>query len=224
MYEERGRRPMGGFPSRDRGFDRMPPRSGPRAHHMHPRGRDYDDMSPRRGPPPPQRGGRGGSRPPRNMPMGPPHHRRGWAGQTLYVDDVLALPSLFYLREAMVSVFLMQLLQFKIVLSIFKNSLCIWSQVTGFMKKACIKLADKVLLPCVFAVMTIPTAPTAATLTTDGSKSLLWCRLAFGAALAREGFLELSTLALKYLITKPSTLLVPNTQTCLHALKLFFPL
>lgn len=81
----------------------------------------------------------------------------------------------------MVSVFLMQLLQFKMVLSIFKNSLCIWSQVTGFMKKACIKLyasictklADKVLLPCVFAVMTIPTAPTAATLTTDGSKSLL---------------------------------------------------
>ncbi|XP_053480338.1 heterogeneous nuclear ribonucleoprotein K isoform X2 [Ictalurus furcatus] len=78
MYEERGRRPMGGgFPSRDRGFDRMPPRSGPRAHHMPPRGRDYDDMSPRRGPPPPQRGGRGGARPPRNMPMGPPHHRRG---------------------------------------------------------------------------------------------------------------------------------------------------
>ncbi|XP_060736776.1 heterogeneous nuclear ribonucleoprotein K isoform X1 [Tachysurus vachellii] len=77
MYEERGRRPMGGFPSRDRGFDRMPPRSGPRPHHMPPRGRDYDDMSPRRGPPPPQRGGRGGGRPPRNMPMGPPHHRRG---------------------------------------------------------------------------------------------------------------------------------------------------
>ncbi|TSL97344.1 Heterogeneous nuclear ribonucleoprotein K [Bagarius yarrelli] len=76
-YEERGRRPMGGFPSRDRGFDRMPPRSGPRAHHMPPRGRDYDDMSPRRGPPPPHRGGRGGGRPPRNMPMGPPHHRRG---------------------------------------------------------------------------------------------------------------------------------------------------
>uniref|UniRef100_A0A9J7YMK0 Heterogeneous nuclear ribonucleoprotein K n=1 Tax=Cyprinus carpio carpio TaxID=630221 RepID=A0A9J7YMK0_CYPCA len=66
MYEDRGRRPMGGFSSRGRGsgggFDRM---------------RDYDDMSPRRGPPASQRGGRGGSRPPRNMPMGPSHHRRG---------------------------------------------------------------------------------------------------------------------------------------------------
>lgn len=91
MYEERGRRPMGGFPSRDRGFDRMPPRSGPRAHHMPPRGRDYDDMSPRRGPPPPQRGGRGGGRPPRNMPMGPPHHRRGWADKTVY-DALMSSP------------------------------------------------------------------------------------------------------------------------------------
>ncbi|XP_036434472.1 heterogeneous nuclear ribonucleoprotein K isoform X2 [Colossoma macropomum] len=81
MYEERGRRPMGGFPSRDRGggggFDRMPPRGGRGGHHMPPSRRDYDDMSPRRGPPPPRGGGRGGGRPPRNMPMGPPHHRRG---------------------------------------------------------------------------------------------------------------------------------------------------
>ncbi|XP_067269167.1 heterogeneous nuclear ribonucleoprotein K isoform X3 [Pseudorasbora parva] len=80
-YEERGRRPMGGFSSRGRGsggggFDRMPPSGGRGGHHMQNR-RDYDDMSPRRGPPPPQRGGRGGGRPPRNMPMGPPHHRRG---------------------------------------------------------------------------------------------------------------------------------------------------
>ncbi|XP_062855341.1 heterogeneous nuclear ribonucleoprotein K isoform X2 [Trichomycterus rosablanca] len=74
MHDERGRRPMGGFPSRDR-FDRMPPRSGPRGH-MPPRGRDYDDSSPRRGSPFP-RGGRVGSRPPRTMPVGPPHHRRG---------------------------------------------------------------------------------------------------------------------------------------------------
>uniref|UniRef100_A0A4W4DXX8 Heterogeneous nuclear ribonucleoprotein K n=1 Tax=Electrophorus electricus TaxID=8005 RepID=A0A4W4DXX8_ELEEL len=83
MYEERGRRPMGGFPSRDRGgggggFDRMGPRGGRGGgHHMPPGRRDYDDMSPRRGPPPPRGGGRGGGRPPRNMPMGPPHHRRG---------------------------------------------------------------------------------------------------------------------------------------------------
>lgn len=79
MYEERGRRPMGGYPSRDRGggFDRMPPRGVRGGHHMPPR-RDYDDMSPRRGPPPPRGGGRDrGGRPPRNMPMGPPHHRRG---------------------------------------------------------------------------------------------------------------------------------------------------
>lgn len=79
-YEDRGRRPMGGFSSRGRGsgggFDRMPPSGGRGGHHMQNR-RDYDDMGPRRGPPPSQRGGRGGSRPPRNMPMGPPHHRRG---------------------------------------------------------------------------------------------------------------------------------------------------
>ncbi|KAG1949270.1 heterogeneous nuclear ribonucleoprotein K isoform X4 [Pimephales promelas] len=81
VYEERGRRPMGGFSSRGGrgsggGFDRMPPSGGRGGHHMQSR-RDYDDISPRRGPPPPQRGGRGGGRPPRNMPMGPPHHRRG---------------------------------------------------------------------------------------------------------------------------------------------------
>ncbi|XP_076847606.1 heterogeneous nuclear ribonucleoprotein K isoform X2 [Brachyhypopomus gauderio] len=85
MYEERGRRPMGGFPSRERGgggggggFERMGPRGGRGGgHHMPPSRRDYDEMSPRRGPPPPRGGGRGGGRPPRNMPMGPPHHRRG---------------------------------------------------------------------------------------------------------------------------------------------------
>ncbi|XP_051964365.1 heterogeneous nuclear ribonucleoprotein K [Xyrauchen texanus] len=78
MYEERGRRPVGGFTSRGRGggFDRMPPSGGRGGHHMPPNRRDYDDMSPRRGPPPHQRGGRGGGRPPRNM-GGPSHHRRG---------------------------------------------------------------------------------------------------------------------------------------------------
>uniref|UniRef100_A0A8B9KXW3 Heterogeneous nuclear ribonucleoprotein K n=1 Tax=Astyanax mexicanus TaxID=7994 RepID=A0A8B9KXW3_ASTMX len=79
VYEDRGRRPMGGFPSRDHGgFDRRPYDCGGRGgHHMQHSRRDYDDMSPRRGPPPHRGGGRGGSRPPRNMPMGPPHHRRG---------------------------------------------------------------------------------------------------------------------------------------------------
>ncbi|XP_077079937.1 heterogeneous nuclear ribonucleoprotein K isoform X2 [Siphateles boraxobius] len=90
MYEERGRRPMGGFSSRGRGsgggFDRMPPSGGRGGHHMQNR-RDYDDMSPRRGPPPPQRGGRGGGRPPRNMPMGPPHHRRGLDKSTLVAES-----------------------------------------------------------------------------------------------------------------------------------------
>ncbi|XP_067251509.1 heterogeneous nuclear ribonucleoprotein K isoform X2 [Chanodichthys erythropterus] len=89
-YEERGRRPMGGFSSRGRssggGFDRMPPSGGRGGHHMQNR-RDYDDMSPRRGPPPSQRGGRGGGRPPRNMPMGPPHHRRGLDKSTLVAES-----------------------------------------------------------------------------------------------------------------------------------------
>uniref|UniRef100_A0A8C1U9P2 Heterogeneous nuclear ribonucleoprotein K n=1 Tax=Cyprinus carpio TaxID=7962 RepID=A0A8C1U9P2_CYPCA len=87
MYEDRGRRPMGGFSSRGRGsgggFDRMPPSGGRGGHHMQSR-RDYDDMSPRRGPPASQRGGRGGSRPPRNMPMGPSHHRRGSSWDSSY--------------------------------------------------------------------------------------------------------------------------------------------
>lgn len=77
MYEERGRRPMGGFPMRGRGgFDRMPPGRGGRP--MPPSRRDYDDMSPRRGPPPPPpgRGGRGGSRA-RNLPLPPPPPPRG---------------------------------------------------------------------------------------------------------------------------------------------------
>uniref|UniRef100_A0AAR2KBT6 Heterogeneous nuclear ribonucleoprotein K n=1 Tax=Pygocentrus nattereri TaxID=42514 RepID=A0AAR2KBT6_PYGNA len=77
MFEERGRRPMGGFPMRGRGgFDRMPPGRGGRP--MPPTRRDYDDMSPRRGPPPPPpgRGGRGGSRA-RNLPLPPPPPPRG---------------------------------------------------------------------------------------------------------------------------------------------------
>ncbi|KAI4902526.1 hypothetical protein NFI96_013140 [Prochilodus magdalenae] len=77
MFEERGRRPMGGFPMRGRGgFDRMPPGRGGRP--MPPSRRDYDDMSPRRGPPPPPpgRGGRGGSRA-RNLPLPPPPPPRG---------------------------------------------------------------------------------------------------------------------------------------------------
>uniref|UniRef100_A0A9J7XDY4 Heterogeneous nuclear ribonucleoprotein K n=2 Tax=Cyprinus carpio TaxID=7962 RepID=A0A9J7XDY4_CYPCA len=77
LYEERGRRPMGGFPMRGRGgFDRMPPGRGGRP--MPPSRRDYDDISPRRGPPPPPpgRGGRGGSRA-RNLPLPPPPPPRG---------------------------------------------------------------------------------------------------------------------------------------------------
>uniref|UniRef100_A0A4W5PEM2 Heterogeneous nuclear ribonucleoprotein K n=1 Tax=Hucho hucho TaxID=62062 RepID=A0A4W5PEM2_9TELE len=77
IYEERGRRPMGGFPMRGRGgFERMPPVRGGRP--MPPSRRDYDDMSPRRGPPPPLpgRGGRGGSRA-RNLPLPPPPPPRG---------------------------------------------------------------------------------------------------------------------------------------------------
>uniref|UniRef100_A0A667ZB94 Heterogeneous nuclear ribonucleoprotein K n=1 Tax=Myripristis murdjan TaxID=586833 RepID=A0A667ZB94_9TELE len=77
MFEERGRRPIGGFPMRGRGgFERMPPGRGSRP--MPPSRRDYDDMSPRRGPPPPplSRGGRGGSRA-RNLPLPPPPPPRG---------------------------------------------------------------------------------------------------------------------------------------------------
>uniref|UniRef100_A0A8D0D4K6 Heterogeneous nuclear ribonucleoprotein K n=1 Tax=Sander lucioperca TaxID=283035 RepID=A0A8D0D4K6_SANLU len=73
LFEERGRRPIGGFPIRVRGgFERMPPVRGNRP--IPPSRRDYDDISPRRGPPPPlSRGGRGGSRA-RNLPL-PPAHR-----------------------------------------------------------------------------------------------------------------------------------------------------
>uniref|UniRef100_A0A3Q3FZ71 Heterogeneous nuclear ribonucleoprotein K n=1 Tax=Labrus bergylta TaxID=56723 RepID=A0A3Q3FZ71_9LABR len=77
LFEERGRRPMGGFPIRVRGgFERMPPPvRGNRP--MLPSRRDYDDISPRRGPPPPlSRGGRGGSRA-RNLPLPPPPPPRG---------------------------------------------------------------------------------------------------------------------------------------------------
>uniref|UniRef100_A0A8C3AZA0 Heterogeneous nuclear ribonucleoprotein K n=1 Tax=Cyclopterus lumpus TaxID=8103 RepID=A0A8C3AZA0_CYCLU len=76
LFEERGRRPIGGFPIRVRGgFERMPPVRGNRP--MPPSRRDYDDISPRRGPPPPlSRGGRGGSRA-RNLPLPPPPPRGG---------------------------------------------------------------------------------------------------------------------------------------------------
>ncbi|KAG8010616.1 Heterogeneous nuclear ribonucleoprotein K [Nibea albiflora] len=76
LFEERGRRPIGGFPIRVRGgFERMPPVRGNRP--MPPSRRDYEDMSPRRGPPPPlSRGGRGGSRA-RNLPLPPPPPPRG---------------------------------------------------------------------------------------------------------------------------------------------------
>ncbi|KAL3041237.1 hypothetical protein OYC64_019440 [Pagothenia borchgrevinki] len=82
VFEERGRRPIGGggFPMRVRGgFDHMPPPSrGSRP--MPPSSRrDYDDISPRRGPPPPplnRGGGRGGSRA-RNLPLPPPPLPRG---------------------------------------------------------------------------------------------------------------------------------------------------
>uniref|UniRef100_A0A674MH72 Heterogeneous nuclear ribonucleoprotein K n=1 Tax=Takifugu rubripes TaxID=31033 RepID=A0A674MH72_TAKRU len=59
MFEDRGRRPVSGFPIRVRGgFDRAPPVRSSRP--PPPSRRDYDDISPRRGPPPPlSRGGRG---------------------------------------------------------------------------------------------------------------------------------------------------------------------
>lgn len=86
LFEERGRRPIGGFPIRVRGgFERMPPVRGNRP--MPPSRRDYDDMSPRRGPPPPlSRGGRGGSRA-RNLPLPlPPPPRGGWGGAYLLLS------------------------------------------------------------------------------------------------------------------------------------------
>ncbi|XP_008421968.1 heterogeneous nuclear ribonucleoprotein K, like isoform X1 [Poecilia reticulata] len=76
LFEDRARRPMGGFPIRVRGgFERLPPLRGSRP--LPPSRRDYDDMSPRRGPPPPlSRGIRGGSRA-RNLPLPPPPPPRG---------------------------------------------------------------------------------------------------------------------------------------------------
>ncbi|KAF3848651.1 hypothetical protein F7725_015147 [Dissostichus mawsoni] len=69
VFEERGRRPIGGggFPMRRQQADAPSSR------------RDYDDISPRRGPPPPplnRGGGRGGSRA-RNLPLPPPPLPRG---------------------------------------------------------------------------------------------------------------------------------------------------
>uniref|UniRef100_H2LIT9 Heterogeneous nuclear ribonucleoprotein K n=1 Tax=Oryzias latipes TaxID=8090 RepID=H2LIT9_ORYLA len=76
LFEDRGRRPMGGFPIRVRGgFERLPPPRGSRPPPLS--RRDYDDLSPRRGPPPPlSRGIRGGSRA-RNLPLPPPPPPRG---------------------------------------------------------------------------------------------------------------------------------------------------
>lgn len=76
MFEDRGRRPVSGFPIRVRGgFDRAPPIRSSRP--PPPSRRDYDDISPRRGPPPPlSRGGRGSSRA-RNLPLPPPPPPRG---------------------------------------------------------------------------------------------------------------------------------------------------
>ncbi|XP_056873877.1 heterogeneous nuclear ribonucleoprotein K, like isoform X4 [Takifugu flavidus] len=76
MFEDRGRRPVSGFPIRVRGgFDRAPPVRSSRP--PPPSRRDYDDISPRRGPPPPlSRGGRGSSRA-RNLPLPPPPPPRG---------------------------------------------------------------------------------------------------------------------------------------------------
>ncbi|XP_038130856.1 heterogeneous nuclear ribonucleoprotein K, like isoform X2 [Cyprinodon tularosa] len=75
LFEDRGRRPMGGFPILVRGgYDRLPPLHGSRP--LPPSRRDYDDISPRRGPPPLSRGGRAGSRA-RNLPLPPPPLPRG---------------------------------------------------------------------------------------------------------------------------------------------------
>ncbi|CAF97191.1 unnamed protein product, partial [Tetraodon nigroviridis] len=77
MFEDRGRRPISGFPIRVRGgFDRAPPVRSSRP--PPPSRRLYDDISPRRGPPPPplSRGGRGSSRA-RNLPLPPPPPPRG---------------------------------------------------------------------------------------------------------------------------------------------------
>ncbi|KAM9735581.1 heterogeneous nuclear ribonucleoprotein K, like isoform 2-T2 [Menidia menidia] len=76
LFEDRGRRPMGGFPIRVGGnFERMPPVRGSRP--MPPARGEYEDLSPRRGPPPPlSRGLRGGSRA-RNLPLPPPPLPRG---------------------------------------------------------------------------------------------------------------------------------------------------
>ncbi|XP_037548234.1 heterogeneous nuclear ribonucleoprotein K, like [Nematolebias whitei] len=76
VFEDRGRRPMGGYPIRlHGGFERMPPVRSSRP--LPPSRRDYDDISPRRRPPPPPtRSGRVGSRA-RNLPLPPPPLPRG---------------------------------------------------------------------------------------------------------------------------------------------------
>uniref|UniRef100_A0A1A8B1F1 Heterogeneous nuclear ribonucleoprotein K n=1 Tax=Nothobranchius furzeri TaxID=105023 RepID=A0A1A8B1F1_NOTFU len=75
MFEDRSRRPMGGFPVRVRGgFECLPPVRSSRP--LPPSRRDYDDVSPRRCPPPPLSRSRGGSRA-RNLPLPPPPPPRG---------------------------------------------------------------------------------------------------------------------------------------------------
>ncbi|XP_077592833.1 heterogeneous nuclear ribonucleoprotein K, like [Stigmatopora nigra] len=75
MFEERGRRPMSGFPGRMRGgFERLPPTRSGRP--PPPSRRDYDDLSPNRGLLPPLSRGRVGSRS-RNLPLPLPPPPRG---------------------------------------------------------------------------------------------------------------------------------------------------
>ncbi|XP_077479166.1 heterogeneous nuclear ribonucleoprotein K, like isoform X2 [Stigmatopora argus] len=75
MFEERGRRPVSGFPSRMRGgYERLPPTRSGRP--PPPPRRDYDDLSPNRGLLPPLSRGRVGSRS-RNLPLPPPPPPRG---------------------------------------------------------------------------------------------------------------------------------------------------
>ena len=80
-FEDRGRRPPGGFTQRPmRGvFERMPLPLPPPHRPALPTRREYEDMSPRRGPPlppPPLSRVAGGSRA-RNLPLPPPPLTRG---------------------------------------------------------------------------------------------------------------------------------------------------
>lgn len=101
LFEERGRRPISGFPIRVRGgFERIPPIRANRP--PPPSRRDYDDMSPRRGPPPPlSRGGRGGSRA-RNLPLPPPPLPRGGWGAAQLLWALWSLTCFGSLKRTMV--------------------------------------------------------------------------------------------------------------------------